>query len=73
MFVPVVSVRKVRMPVSHRLVAVPMAVFSTRKHRIGVRVLMMLVVRMFVLVIKYFVNMFVLMALGQVHPHAERH
>lgn len=61
------------MQVRQRLVAVPVAVLGTRRHRLGMSVLVMLVVRMFVLVLKYFVAMFVLVPLGQMQPHAQRH
>lgn len=65
MLVPVVRVRKVRMPMRLRLMAVPMAVFSAGSHRIGVSVLMMLVVRVFVFVLERLVRMFVFVPLGQ--------
>ena len=70
---PVVRIRKVRMPMFHRFVSVPMAMFSARRQRLGVSVLVMLVVHVFVLVLEHLVKVFVLVSLGQMQPHTERH
>jgi len=73
MAVPVVSVRKVWMRVDQGFVPMPMAVLGTGRHRIVVRVLVVFVVNMFMVVLHRFVSVSVLMALGQMQPHAQSH
>lgn len=64
MAVPVVRVREVRVRMDHWFVPVRMSMFSARRHRIVVFVLVMFIVQMFVAVFHLFVHMSVLMALG---------
>ena len=71
--VPVMRVRKMRMPVLHRLVAVRVTMLDTWRHRLGVHVLVVFIVRVFGAMLERFVNVFMLVVLGQMQPHTERH
>ncbi len=74
-FVPVVRVRKMRVAVNQRLVAVRMAVASSRRHRRDMRVVVMHIaaVHMLVRVFHGLVRMPVYVPLRQMQRHADGH
>ena len=71
--VAMMRVRKMRMAVGERLMAVRMFVARSRSHRHVVRMLVVLVMDMGVLVFQRLVRVDVLVALGEVEPNAYGH
>jgi hypothetical protein len=69
----VMHVRQVRVRMPYRLVLVKMGVRLAGRVRSAVRVAMVLVVHVRVGVCDRPMNVFVLVMLGQVQPHADRH
>ena len=73
MSMPMMEVRVVRMPVHQAHVPMAMSVRFARRVAGAMRVLMMLVVTMPVFMLHRFVNVLVLVPLGQMQPEAETH
>ena len=71
MTMPVMQVRVMRMLMPHRFVPVPVGV--RLGDRAVVAVVVMFVVNMGVFVLERLVGVFVVVALGQVHPEAKGH
>ena len=71
--VPMMNVRVMRMDMHQRLMTVWMRVRLSRWITRSVQVPMMLVVQMKMFVLEHLVNVFVLVTLHQMQPHAERH
>lgn len=73
MLVSVMHIGKVRVSMGQRIVAMPMTVSNVLWHWVRVSMLVVLIVRMFMLVLKPFVVMFVIVPLGQMQPYAQCH
>lgn len=68
-----VAIGIVRMGMRHRLVTVPVRMAGVCAHWRGMRVLVVLVMFVFVIVPKWFVQVGMLMRFGDVQPYTKRH
>ena len=71
MTVPMMQIRIVRMPMAHRLVAVPRRVRFSDRSVVGMPMVVIMDMSMFVF--ERLMEVFVLVPFGEVHPEADRH